>query len=685
MSGPLTFLSPLSALAAAAFVPPLVLLYFLKLRRRVTPVSTTLLWKRAVEDLQVNAPFQRLRNNLLLILQLLVLLLVVLAATEPMWKRIKAREKRLIVLIDHSASMSTREADGRTRLDQAKAYARDVADGLGPDDQMMVIAFADRARAIASFTGDKQLLRDRIDSIGPTEASTRLHDALTLAEAYSTPFGENIGGQTNPVPTAHLILVSDGRIPDSADQVVRRGTIEYARVGETTDNVGVVSMDVRRNYEQPTRVSVVARVRNFGSTPVQRDVSLFVDDQLRAVQGPATPLAPAPASPPAAPPSPADAPAPGASPSPSAVANGAEQIAASEFVASFEETIESAARIEVRLSGSDALTADDRAYATVDAPRPVSALLVTDGNYFLRTALACVCVTPPAQMTPQQYEDAPDADLLVDGRLKYDLVVFDGHDADRLPPGNYLFFGGVPHLDDVKVAGDIRQEVLVDWNDTHPVLRHVAVDLLYLVESNKLEMPSTATTLIEGVQGPVLSLLSRDRRQYLICSFSLFDRKREHLNTNWVLTESFPVFMYNAVQFLAGGPTARGGHSIMPGEAVEIAAPPGTRTITVRRPDGTRDTAPVGNSGLSYYGNTYRAGFYTPVGAATEQSTFAVNLFDDRESDIRPASELRMGTEEVATTSGTQRVNQPLWNLVLLAALGVLLVEWIVYNRRVFV
>src|SRR2546428_11546018 len=79
-----TFLNPwTAALAGAMVVPSLLVLYFLKLRRREMAVSSTLLWKKAVQDLQVNAPFQKLRRNLLLLLQLLLLLLLLLAFSRP--------------------------------------------------------------------------------------------------------------------------------------------------------------------------------------------------------------------------------------------------------------------------------------------------------------------------------------------------------------------------------------------------------------------------------------------------------------------------------------------------------------------------------------------------------------------------------------------------------------------------
>src|SRR3954451_2539730 len=173
------------AIAAGIVVPSLLVLYFLKLRRREQTVPSTLLWRKAIQDLQVNAPFQKLRRNLLLLLQMLLLLLLVLALARPVVNYSPGAGKATVVLIDRSASMNAADIDGgkSSRLDEAKRRAKDLVSTLDRNAAAMVIAFDDSAELVQTITGDVPALKRAIDSIKPTDRKSRLKVGYQLADA----------------------------------------------------------------------------------------------------------------------------------------------------------------------------------------------------------------------------------------------------------------------------------------------------------------------------------------------------------------------------------------------------------------------------------------------------------------------------------------------------------------------
>src|SRR2546421_540119 len=139
-----TFANPYAGLIAAGIaIPALLVLYFLKLRRKEVAVASTLLWRKAIRDLQVNAPFQKLRRNLLLLLQLIILAFLILALTRPVSNYVAPPGKTTIFLIDRSASMSVKDQAGHTRLEEAKIRAAELVDAMPRDGRAMVIAFDD--------------------------------------------------------------------------------------------------------------------------------------------------------------------------------------------------------------------------------------------------------------------------------------------------------------------------------------------------------------------------------------------------------------------------------------------------------------------------------------------------------------------------------------------------------------
>src|SRR5690349_19804351 len=273
-----SFLNPWAAAAAAAIaVPTLLVLYFLKLRRRELPVSSTILWRKAIQDLQVNAPFQKLRRNLLLLLQLLLLALLCLALSRPVANFTPGAAKLSVIVIDRSGSMSAVEDYGgggtkRTRLEEAQRQARALVDSMTRKDTAMVIAFDDSAEVMQPLTTDGAALRHAIDSIQPTDRKSRLSLAYKLAEAQVKFYPEQL--RPNEKPT--VFVYSDGRIADAKELSVQ-ADIRYTKIGrDDTPNIGIVSLSAKRNYERPTEVQVFARLANFGPEPVSTDVNLSV-------------------------------------------------------------------------------------------------------------------------------------------------------------------------------------------------------------------------------------------------------------------------------------------------------------------------------------------------------------------------------------------------------------------------
>ena len=106
----------------AAIALPIIAFYFLKVRLRRQPVSTLLFWNRVFDEKQPRAWWQQLRHWTSLLLQLVLLALLVAAIVDPIWSWQKTEQRKLVLIIDNSASMAA-DSGGSTRLELAKREA----------------------------------------------------------------------------------------------------------------------------------------------------------------------------------------------------------------------------------------------------------------------------------------------------------------------------------------------------------------------------------------------------------------------------------------------------------------------------------------------------------------------------------------------------------------------------------
>ncbi len=226
-------LAPL-ALAGLLFLPAVVAMYLLKLRRDEAPVPSTLLWQRLVADVEANAPWQRLRRSLLLLLQLLLVAILAILAARPFVERPAGLAGDIVVVIDTSASMQATDV-APSRLAAAKAAAVEALRDLPAGGKVSVIAAGRTARVVANGTTDIGHVRQAIAGIEATSDVGDLGDALRLASALAARSGD-----------AEILVATDAALANPPAGTVD-APVRVLRVGRDQDNQAIVALAVGRH------------------------------------------------------------------------------------------------------------------------------------------------------------------------------------------------------------------------------------------------------------------------------------------------------------------------------------------------------------------------------------------------------------------------------------------------------
>ena len=226
------FFAPL-ALAGLLFVPLVVAFYLLKLRRDQAVVPSTLLWQRLVADVEANAPWQKLRRSLLLLVQLLLVVILALLAARPFVERPAGLARDLVVVVDTSASMQAVDVTP-SRLDAAKQAAIDALRDLPSGGKVSVIAAGRTARVVANGTADLARVKQAILGIEATNAVGDLGDALRLASALAARSGD-----------AEILVATDAAlaVPPSGSL---DAPLRVLQVGRDAKNQAIVALAVRQ-------------------------------------------------------------------------------------------------------------------------------------------------------------------------------------------------------------------------------------------------------------------------------------------------------------------------------------------------------------------------------------------------------------------------------------------------------
>lgn len=658
----MTFLAPLTALLAAAVaLPALLLLYLLKLRRRPIRVSSTMLWEQAAHDLQVNTPFRWIRPSWLLLLHLLILLLLLAALARPAIETAAPDADRIFLLIDRSASMrATDGPEGATRLDAAKnratALLADLA-GAARVPRITPIAFAAAPEILAPPTDRPDRLIPVIEGIAPTDQPGDLPRALDLVRSLNlAPADESADG-----PAEAIVLLVGDHMPE--DVTLPAGlSLRFEPAVEPAgdpDNLGITAFSATRDHERPGLLRVFVRVQNTAPRALATALELFLDDA-RLLTEPVTVPA-------------------------------AEEGAPAETARALAVEAAQGGLLRARLRRPDALATDNTAFALLEPPRSPAVLIAGPAGEnagpdpFLVDVLTelvggRVRAVDAETLARFSQEDLERFDLLVTDRVAAEV---------RLPTLRFA----PPAPADAPAALDPRgRSSFVSWSRTHPAMAYVTLDSIVFSRRTPPpagedgDPPAGVEPLAEGPDGPVIWADTRGGRREIVVAFPL-------AASNWPVHFSFPIFLANAVEYVAGsaGRVARAVTttdpvSVRPSPGAEEvrAAGPMERAIPVRSMDADREAAtrPAATRSVEI-GVLPLAGVYD-ISGAEETPVVAVNLLDAGESAV-PVS----GRRTIASPAAADRRSDPsanalreIWDWFAAAALALLALEWLVYTLR---
>jgi Aerotolerance regulator N-terminal/von Willebrand factor type A domain len=733
----MTFLTPIPALIAASLaVPTLLLLYFLRLRRRPVRVSSTMFWEEAVRDLQVNVPWRLIRPSWLLMLQLLALGLLLAALGRPVIPSRGPEASKIVLLVDASASMSARDGadsaadalassrsiDGSiSRLEQAKARARQIITRAlegERDVELGVVVTAREARLVQPLTSDRRALESAIEAIEPTDQPADLAQALALCGTLlASPEGE----ETRATPSA-VHLISDGSFAPPVDGrgfVLPGAMLRYEPVGPRgapdaalddepgaagggasalavappVENLGIVALAARREPSEAGAIRVFARIQNAGAATAAKVIMTLNGQEIRrqALDLPGRSLRGEPG----------------------------------QAVATFQLGAREAGLLELRLDHEDLLASDDAASIMLaERPRTRVLLVIPDGAVGDETkrdetqrdetqsgphwVIADVLRELPGVVFRQAPASAYAASN--PASLDADVVIFDRVVPARRPAVASIHFGAVPMFSESSrepgqpegvgsalIASEpiASSTPVVTWSRSHPTLRDVSLDTVQVegarwlswsarpaVESaevsrwsfTELARGTGGSIIVEALERPAAGASSGAAIRRLIVSFEL-------ARSTWPLSPSFAIFLASAVEALGPGSADQAGQAWTTREPIELKAS-GPGEITLVGAKGRSMSASIAGgtpTALAVFPPPARVGIYrvqASPGSITPIRNLAVNLVDELESAAAVMPAVRVnGAEVVGDGAGSSP--RELWPLFVLLAGVLLLMEWV--------
>ncbi len=616
---------------------PILIMYMLRLRRRNALVSSILLWQSVLRDRQANAPWQRLKRNLLLILQLMILAALVFSLARPGVKVPSVTEGSLVVLLDASASMASTDVEPN-RFEAARGVVAGLINSMNNNTLMTIIQVAQQPTVLTAGESNHENLTEALFSSNLTHQEADWLSAFNLAaSAISNP---------NTLEST-VIVVSDGGLPASGLPSLP-AEVKYIPVGASDHNLAISALAMR---PAGTNNELFARVNNYSQISREAILSIYLDEYLVSAQEINIP------------------------------ANGQTGITLTDFPPTN-------GIITARITGIDGssddrdvdfLESDNTAFAINRTSTNRGVLLMSPGNLFLDQILANYPGIQPFKAVP---ETSSEGIRFSQPTERFDLYVLDevlpttgGIGLPEFPEGNLLLINP-PNNPLFPVTGVITPTSGIRVND-HPVSQLLDWENVHIRQARRISVPDWAEIVIDSPDGPLLIVGESQGRRIAALTFDLND-------SDLPLQVAFPILFSNLVEYLLPPSGIDTEARLVPGQSIRIQIPTNVDEVIISSPFGSFYTIRPSESSF-FYSHTQELGVYA-VNFLTEDSTsteyFSTNLFSQFESNINPKNSIQVGRTTIPVFEQEDIGLRDIWPWFATFALIMLAIEWWVYHRR---
>jgi Ca-activated chloride channel homolog len=561
---------PYALLLVFGAVPLILFLHSLKPKGFKVSTTTLFLWERVLKQRPLATRLGWLFKKNLLLMLQILAACLLIAALADPSLLHFGAASGDVIVVVDLSASMKARGPSGTRFEAARKEFLSLVDGLASDQKMMVIGAGTQTRLVVPFTEDKRRLREAGRNMAATDVSGRVKEAILFAHAFLKRGSPD-----------QVVVISDGAFAGAEEFGRQSGHLRFIKVDGGIDNVSIVGFEARRHAERPSQYEIMVHLKNFTAKAIRAPLTLTLGEKTLLRES-----------------------------------IDIEPDGRRILVYPLEGTL--AGTLVARLEVDDDFATDNRAYLAVSNGPPVRLLYVGPGNPFLSNLLRFF---PNVQVTAiQRFEpDAPHPES------SYDLVIFDRVPVPALKQGNYILINTLAPNLPLQIQGKDRNPRIVAPLAKHPITDGLALADLHVREALRVVVTGDGVVLARSPQSPLLFALERSRLRLLFIAFDL-------TASDLPLRVAFPVLFHNVIEWFQPQRVEFPAHNVQAGTPFALHLPAADSELEVITPVGKREQLKVVTSPF-VFADTFEAGLYT-YKSPSKQGRFAVNLFDEAESQI---------------------------------------------------